>query len=488
VGKVNIYELNESYCTFDSDDRGILTELKEYFSFDVPNARFMPAYKNKMWDGKFYLANINTQRIYKGLIPYIKQFCIDREYDFFDDHPESENINFDIEAFLSTINLPFSPYDFQVAAIKHSIEQGRATLLSPTASGKSLIIYCLIRFFMEKCKGKILVCVPTIGLVTQLTQEFKDYDPTFDIEPHIHHIYQGQEKTSNKKIFLSTWQSVYKLTRKFFEQFDTIICDEAHTMSGESVKGIFEKSATTKYRFGLTGTLNGIEYNRLIIEGLCGPVYETTKTKELIKKHITSDLIVKCTVLKYPQKIREANKNMKYQDEMKFIVNHDPRNRFIAKLAKQIPDKNMLILTAYRDHITLLKAELELVGKTVYVVTGDTPPEERERIRQLAEIENGIVILATFGVYSTGINIKNIQYLVFATGSKSLIRVLQSIGRGLRKDGKLNKLVVFDLIDDFSYISKTGTKYTNTILKHFFERIKIYTDQQFEYKLHNINI
>ena len=481
--KVELYSFDETYIQVIAD-RGILRELSDYFTYDVPNARFMPAYQNKLWDGKIRLLDFTTSRIYKGLIPYIISWCDENQYScILHDDLEIEFKDFDIETFISSLNLSITPYDFQKASVKEGIESNRTTFVSPTSSGKSLIIYCLLRYYLQNTDKKILITVPTIGLVNQLVAEFKDYCPSFPIENYIHKVYEGQSKHTDKKIIISTWQSVYKENKNYFKIFDCVFIDEAHQAKADSLKNILEKCQTTKYRFGLTGTLDDLEYHRLVIEGLCGPVFQVTDTKELMDRKIVSQLDIKCFILKYPNSIRDFCKKFNYQQEVKFIVNYEKRNNLIAAIAKSVQNKNVLILTQYIEHIKILEKALANSGKIVYVVHGDIDADEREKIRQLTEKSTNVVIIATYGVFSTGISIKNLQYIIFATGTKSLIRLLQSIGRVLRLDGKANKATAIDIVDEFGYKSKR-----NYLTKHFFERVKIYMKQKFSYKTVNINI
>lgn len=485
---LKLYSYDNTYVQVDSDDRGILCEFSDYFSFDVPGAQYMPAYRNKMWDGKHRLFDLRTQRIYKGLVPYIKKFCTDRDYTFELDEDLIDCVqNIDHDSHIKNMNLIHTPFDYQKKAFIDAVNNKRVTFLSPTSSGKSLLIYMITRYLLDESDGDILICVPTIDLVDQLLQEFKDYSPSFDIDSLTHKIYGGQEKVApkGKRITISTWQSIFRESKSYFSTFKTVMIDEAHGCTGDSLKGILQNAVNAENRFGFTGTLDGLEFHRLIIEGLCGPVNNVTTTKYLMDNNIISKLEIKCMVFKYNVGIRKANKNITYQEEMKFVAEHTPRTKFIGKLCKAIPEnKNTLILTAYKNHILELKKHVEAISnKKVYVVTGDTSPEDRVYIRKIAETETGIVIIATYGVYSTGINIKNLQYMIMATGSKSLIRVLQSIGRGLRLDGKENKITIFDIVDDFSWKKKK-----NYILKHFFARLKIYMSQEFTYTIKTMEI
>ena len=317
-----------------------------------------------------------------------------------------------------------------------------------------------------------------------MLEDFREYNPNFPINQFCHMIFSGQEKETDKRVIISTWQSVYNNPSKYFKDFGAIIVDEAHEAKADSLKGICQKAIHAPFRFGFTGTLDDLKYHRLIIEGLCGPVFRTTNTKHLMDNKIVSELNINCLVLKYNDEVRNNNKKFKYQDEMKFIVNNSKRNKFIANLTKSINnDKNILILTAYKNHINLLKKELEQTGREVLVVTGDTDPDERKRVRQYAQNNNGVIILATYGVYYRGISIKNLQYVILATNYKSMIRILQTLGRGLRLDGKENKVTALDIIDDFGF-----GKRMNYIVQHFIKRVKIYALEQFSYKIKNINI
>ena len=482
-----IYAVDETWIQLDSDNAGTLQEISEFFTFEVPGAKFTPAYKNKMWDGRIRLVNM-TGRIYKGLLPYIEDYCKERGYSIVKDEKlKPIEYIFNIDEFIKSLNLIHEAYDFQSFALKEAIERNRCTLLSPTSSGKSLIIYCLVRFFMTRVKKKILICEPTVVLVNQMLTEFKLYAPDFPIADHIHKIYDGASKITDKKIVISTWQAVYEQKKEYFDLYDVIIVDETHTAKADSIKGMFEKAINVIHRFGLTGTLNDTKVHRLVIEGLTGPAIQVAKTKELMDRKIISELIIKCIILKYTSLVRIANKKMAYEDEVDFIVNYQPRNEFIAKLASAVPNnENVLILTDYHDkkpHIDLIKKELEkITNKEILIVTGFTDADEKERIRLYMNDHDGVILLAT-SVFFTGVSINNIQHLIFGTNSKSVIKLLQSIGRGLRRDGKKNKVNAYDIVDDFGFGNKK-----NYLTQHFLQRIRIYISEKFSWKTKNINI
>lgn len=486
-----IYPVNETHIQLDGD-HGMLMDLHEYFTYEVPGAQWTFAYIEKLWDGKIRLLDGRSFKIYKGLMPYVEMFAQAKNWTINKDpRLEIRNEKFDAKTFCDSLNLTKVPYDFQYEAIQRAVDENRATFISPTSSGKSLIIYCLARYYLKNMFDqnlKILVTEPTTRLVKQMLTEWKDYCPDFPIEKLVHQIYDGETKETIKPIVISTWQALYEQKAPFFKKYGVIMVDEAHGIKANEMKGLLERSFDCKYRFGFTGTLDELECNRLVIEGLTGPAIQVAKTKELMERGIVSQLTVQCMIVKYPDHVRDQNKKMKWHDEVDFIVNSQARNNFIANLVMACkPKDNILILTEYHDkkkHCDILKEVIarKCPNKKIVIVHGKTK-EDSEAVRRYMENNTDVVLIATFGVFSTGVSINNIQNLIFATFSKSTIKVLQSIGRGLRLDGKANTIQAFDIVDDFGY---KGLR--NHLVKHFFERIKIYLKEGFIYKTHNINI
>jgi hypothetical protein len=200
---LELTKLNEAFIKVKCE-RSLAQELSEYFTFFVPNYQFTPAYKNKIWDGKIRLFDSRNNTIYHGLVPYIHVFCKERNYKVKVDSAINLTEEFSIKEakdFISTLGLPFEPRDYQVNAFVHSIRNKRILVLSPTASGKSLIIYLILRYMQECDYKKGLLIVPTTSLCYQMFNDFKDYsinDESFNVEDEISIIMAGKDK--NPKI------------------------------------------------------------------------------------------------------------------------------------------------------------------------------------------------------------------------------------------------------------------------------------------------
>ena len=487
-------------------EAGTGRELSQFFEFYVPGYKFIPAYRNKIWDGKIRMFNQLTKELYIGLLPYIKEFAEVRELDIVyenDDYygmPEvTEEVNDQFLAqFIEGLNLHskdkrITPRDYQITAVKHAMEKNRALLLSPTASGKSLIIYLLMRLYLDTDpKQKALIIVPTTSLVEQMTSDFLDYssyDMSFGVED-VHKIYSGKEKITDCRVVVTTWQSIYKLPGEWFSQFGFVVGDEAHTFKAKSLASIMEKLRDCKYRYGATGTLDGTQTHRLVLEGLFGQVFKVTTTRELIDSKALSDLNVTVLLLKYSEETRKKLNKVKYNEEIDFIVAHAVRNRFIRNLAISQEGNTLVLFQFVEKHgvplYDSIKSKLDAVPRNqrkVFFVSGATDVETREGIRAITEQESDAIIVASSGTFSTGINIRNLHNIIFSSPSKSQIKILQSIGRGLRKsdDGRGTK--VFDLADDLHWKSRK-----NYTLEHAAERIKIYTKEKFDYKIIEVEL
>ena len=477
---LRVKKLDEAYIKVYCEP-GLAGELSDYFTFDVPGAKFMPAYRNKVWDGKIRLYNHMSQTIYTGLLPYVERFARERKYEieYESDFGLVEFSLVEAEEFAKTIGLTIEPRDYQIKALAHAVRNNRAILLSPTGSGKSLIIYMLLRYY----DARTLIIVPTTSLVSQLASDFVDYG--YGGRESIHCVFSGQDKQSDKKITISTWQSIYKLPQSYFEQYDVIVGDEAHLFKSKSLVSIMTKLGACKYRFGFTGTLDGTQTHRLVLEGLFGAAKQITTTSDLIEQKHLADFSIKAILLRYPEDTRKLIKTFDYKDEIDWIVTNPQRNKFIKNLALSLKGNTLLLFQFVEKHGKILHEMLqESAGsRKIFFVHGGVDGDEREEIRGIVEKEPDAIIVASYGTFSTGVNIRNLHNIIFSSPSKSRVRNLQSIGRGLRKSETKDSSVLYDIADDLCYLKNRNHTYT-----HFLERLKIYHEEKFPYKIYKIDL
>lgn len=477
--KITVRKLNEVHMRLDCEP-GIMMEAAAYFTFDVPGAKFSPAYRNKVWDGKIRLLNTLTGLLYCGLLSQLEQFCKSRDYELELDGEfgDAEFSVVEAEAFIKKLEPKHAPRDYQIDAFVHGVRKRRALLLSPTGSGKSLIIYLLACYY----RSKTLIIVPTTSLVHQMASDFEDYGLPKGM---VHKIMSGEQKDTDKPFVVSTWQSIYKLPKKWFQQFNVVIGDEAHLFKAKSLTSIMSAMDTCKYRFGFTGTLDGTQTHKLVLEGLFGAVRKVTTTADLMEKKHLAELSIKALVLRYPEVTRRAMCKAEYQAEMDFLVRSEARNKFIKNLALSLKGNTLLLFQYVEKHGKVLYDMLskEAVERRVFFISGEVDGDKREEIRHIIESETDAIIVASYGTSSTGINIKNLSNVVFASPSKSRIRNLQSIGRGLRTSETKSSATLYDIADDMSWKSSK-----NHTLLHLIERIKIYNSEKFRYKVYNIDL
>ena len=480
-----IRKKNEVYLKVEAEPH-LHKEAAEYFSFEVESAKYMQR-KNRYrgWDGKVHLYSPATGEIYCGLVSYFTEWAKERGYQYeFKQHetfghPVEENDLITPEGvvgFVKGLRLPVKVRDYQYQAIYECLKYNRRLLLSPTASGKSLMVYSLVRYHVN-LNRKILIVVPTTSLVEQMYKDFEEYG--WMASKYCHKIYSGQEKDTKADCIITTWQSVYKQPRNWFEKFDVVIGDEAHQFKAKSLTTIMHKLHGCKYRIGFTGTLDGANVNQLVLEGVFGRCSQVTKTHDLMKQGHVSNLSVKILVLKHEEQIFEG-----YQDEMNYLCEHETRNKFIRNLACDLKGNTLVLFNYVEKHgLPLYEMINSHTDKPVHLVYGGVDVDDREEIRRLVENEDNSIIVASYGTFSTGINIKRLHNLVFASPSKSRVRNLQSIGRVLRQYRGKEIATLYDIADDIS--RDNGKNYT---LLHLFERLKIYKEEKFNYEIIEVKI
>ena len=480
-----ISKSNEVFLKIETEPH-IEYELRDHFKFEVPNMKFMPQYRNRHWNGEIHLYDMRSKQIYVGLLDKIVSFCKNYGYTYrFEDNKfyglpfeVNDGISFEgVKDYMNSI-CSHSPRKYQIEGVYDALRHNRKLLISPTASGKSLMIYSLVRYYVDKGQ-KILLVVPTTSLVEQMYKDFLDYG--WNADSYCHRIYSGREKSNDAPVTITTWQSVYKLDRTFFEDYNVVIGDEAHLFKSKSLISIMTKLHHAKYRFGFTGTLDGTQTHKWVLEGVFGPSYKVTRTDELMKQGHLSQLDIQCVVLKHPPQKFEA-----FEDEIQFLISHEQSNRFITNLSLDLKGNTLVLFSRVEAHGAVLYEKInnnKQDGRKVFFIHGGVDTEERELVREITERENNAIIVASYGTFSTGINIKNLHNVIFASPSKSRVRNLQSIGRVLRKGKNKTKAVLYDISDDCTYNSRK-----NYTLNHLIERIKIYNEENFNYEIITIQL
>ena len=476
-----IVKKNEVHLTVDAPPH-VQQELSDYFTFDVPGAKYMPQYRNRHWDGKIRLFSTATGELYVGLLDKVIAWARKANYSvefknnetYGTPFEENEEISLEgVKDYMSAIS-SFKPRDYQVDGVYDALKYNRRLIISPTGSGKSLMIYAVARYHVGR-KRRILLVVPTTSLVEQMYKDFIDYG--WDVEKYCHKVYAGRKKTTQQRVTISTWQSIYTMDKTFFAQFDVIIGDEAHQFKSKSLIGIMSKMRDTKYRYGFTGTLSGSQTHKWVLEGLFGPSYKVTQTSDLQKKGQLAKLDIRIILLKHP-----AIPFDDYREEMNYIIEHEKRNLFIRNLTLSLKGNTLVLFSRVEAHgeplYNLINNDND---RKVFYVHGGVDSEEREEVRSIVDREADAIIVASYGTFSTGINIKNLHNVIFASPSKSRIRNLQSIGRVLRKGKNKNKAMLYDIADDITVNNKK-----NYTLNHLMERVKIYNEENFDYEIRTV--
>lgn len=481
---LTITKVDEVWCRITGDFQAI-EQLAEHFTFEVPGSKFSPKHVNNggNWDGYIRLLNRMTGMLYLGLAPKAIVMAYEIGYKIAIDpnlKPSEKDYATAVEQFIKDLNLPFDPHDYQVDTLNQVLNRKRMIVISPTSSGKSLIIYFIAKFLNKK----VLIISPRVGLVKQLSKDIIDYG----YKENIHAIMAGTAKQTDDLITISTWQSLVKLPRKYFEQYDILMGDEVHLFDSKSLVGIMEKTNTIEYKIGLTGSLKGTKTHELVLTGLFGPVYETISTREMIDRGISSDVkIIVIVFIHNEQTQKQLPANHSYQEENDMIIQNVKRNKYIAKLVESMKGNTIVMFRKIEKHGASLKQIIEETGKTVHYIHGGIKADAREEIRQMFENVQDEVLLASSGTMSTGISINNIQNMIQGNAIKSQIDVVQTLGRGLRKDGKANMLTFVDLADKFTRIKGKTEEYGYSY-KHLLERLKIYNEKELPYKIIEINL
>lgn len=497
MADVTVSKVDESKV-FIKADYHLNREISAFFSVYADNYRWTPKFKQGIWDGKIRFYDYNNY-LPIGLVAKLAEFCkkggysIELTYEHKNEVSKQEFVDFvdslNIQIFDQDGNLT-KPHHFQMQAAYDAITDRHVNIASSTASGKSLIIY-IITCWMEAHDMKSLIVVNSVQLVEQMFGDFLSYGME-DVEQRCCRIYAGMKRMMDRKIIISTYQSLWNDEEEFLS-VDALIIDEAHGAKAKSVSDLVKKCVNAGERIGVSGTFpDEGTADWFTIVGGTGRIktYSTYKTLQ-DAKHI-ADLKIYPIRLVYPAEVREENfilNQKEYKDEVDFVNKYEPRLDFIAKLASKLEGNTLILFTKIDEHgIPILnRCKEKIKDKKLLYIDGSVSVKEREKIRHYMEREDNCILCATYGTLSTGVNIKRIHNIIFASGYKSKVKVLQSIGRGLRKYHDKEWLSLYDLVDDLIHQyqeKKDGRwykrKYINHSVKHYKERLKLYSKEQFE--------
>lgn len=492
---IKVFYQDYSHAKIEASN-SLIMEIREYFSFEVEGARFNPKFKWGSWDGKIRLMD-NNGLLPIGLVTMLVKFANENEYSVYVDdmfQPETLISRPDFDAWIENMSIfsgdkEIKPYYYQADSVFEAINSQRRTLNLPTSAGKSLIQSLISRWYFENMEGKILMIVPTTALVDQMIDDFTDYR-LFD-RSMLLGIRGGTKRDSNAVVYVSTWQTACKQPPEWFEQFGCLLVDECHMATGAQISKIVKNMVNCRFKFGLSGSLRDGKSNVLQYIGMFGDVFRPVTTKTLMEEGQVTELKINSIFLRYQDDETIIMKGSDYQKEIKYITEHRKRNAWICKLSLKLAkekNQNTLVLFKNIKHGKLLYEALKTKHDKVFYISGETDTETRTVLKKAAEIDNGMIIVASYGVMSTGVSIKNLHHVIFAHPIKSKIMVLQSIGRVLRLHGSKSIATLWDIVDNIAVKTKSKTakkKYShvNYGMKHGLERIQRYNSEKFDYNI-----
>jgi len=522
---IKVKNLNESFSALITKPAQLKLKIAQLLKAKDNNCYFVPAYKQGIWDGfvKFYTIKNDYLIIPKGFLDLIKEFAKINNIEYKEINPTKYDFDKeDVINFINSINLPFEIRDYQKKAILVALYKGRGIFEMATGSGKSVTQAIIAAYLWYKKGIKTVLIVPNVSLVEQFYSDFLEYfkNSSYDIKNDLYKIFAGKEKHFDKPITITTWQSIYK-SEELFEDIGCIIIDEvqkAKNFSSKLSDIIIPSALNAKYKFGFTGSIPKDRVEQLSIIGTLGKIYSIIKAKDLIEMGFGTPIEIILLRLKYNKKFAKEVRKLDYHKEKKLFEELPERTEYIVNLAKKATNEfgNTLILFNTIKHgysiieklikngkfipkLTNKKAkelqneliylnvitekEKKLIEKynlnvktleeeNIFFIYGDVDANIREEIRKKVENKKNCIIVANYATFSTGINIKNLHNLIFASSVKSFITIVQSLGRTIRKHNSKEKVRIFDIIDDCSV--KT---YDNHMMKHFKERLSIYLEE-----------
>jgi superfamily II DNA or RNA helicase len=487
---------NNKYLIIDSCTQHEYDQLTISLTKKINGWKFHPLVKKGLWNGE--VSFIKGNKIPAGLWYEIMEIC--NEYKFecnINNLKQIFNLNLSKEEFTKwALNFfedhKLTPRDYQIETAYKIIRYRRCLAELATSAGKSLILFMVITYLLEvQKKKKILLIVPNISLVVQAAEDFEEYnDGSFQLK--IQQIYSGKKIRPSCNVVIGTYQSLVKKEEDYFKQFDVVSIDETHKAKSASIRKILDMCWHSDYRFGVSGTIakrGNIDYLTLMAN--TGPVITNISANYLQNKGHISQCKVYIVYMNYATseekqafsdlyRSAEGRKKL-FQLEQNYIINSQKRLNFITSIITKFKS-NTLVLFYRIEHGTLLYNKLRNdYNGEVFYVDGTTDDDTREMYKKKMEIGTNKILVASYGTFSTGINIKNIHNIALTESFKSEVIIRQSIGRGLRKHETKDILKVYDFVDDLRFKRENNKVWKNYLYKHSEARIDIYKEQKFEY-------
>lgn len=475
-----------------------LEQLRISLTKRIDSWRFNPLVKKGVWDG--YVSYMKDDKwIPAGLWKYVIGVC--KEYRFevqvngirrlIDGDMNAESFEeWALEFFKDS---KITPRDYQIETAYNILKFRKCLAELATSAGKTLISFLTVAYMIEKEKAeKILFIVPNVSLVVQAHEDFHEYNYMNRIPLRIQQIFAGQKIKSNKNVVIGTYQSLIKKPKEYFEEFDAVIVDETHKAKSASIKTILQKCTRANYKFGLSGTLpKDGTLDKLTLLSQTGPVISEVKAAFLQEEGHIAQCTVKVIEMNYATESQRTafqelaqnkyeNKDV-FQLEQNFVIQSDARLNFVSNVISRIP-RNSLVLFHRIEHGKRLYEKLrQESNKRVFYVDGGTDKDIREEYKKKMEAGEEVVIVASYGTFSTGISIKKIHNIFFTESFKSEVIIRQSIGRGLRQHHSKDRVIIVDFVDDIR-----TPEWQNYLYKHGKARQAIYKQEKFEYSIKRV--
>lgn len=483
-------------------------DIQDRFSFEIENAKHDPRVKAGKWDGIKKLYDRRTKRMYIGLLLSLLEFChkqgfsVDLDDSMYPDEDDELDLE-DVKHIVETIIQPkdkdgntIEVYDYQYDAVLYMLNMGRSVCLSATSSGKSLMIYIALRIYQlieDYQDKKIYITVPSVNLVNQMYADFETYSKgtSWSVSKHCQKVTAKHPKIIDKNVVITTWQSQKNLPYEENENVCVIFIDECHGAKANELTSILERLTTCKHKHGLTGTLDDVECNQLVIQGLLGPAKRIVTSKEIIDANRATNVKVNMILLNHSKQTTNeflqfrkdfagTGKNFDpkklYEAEVQFLNGYEPRLNLLLEMIDSLEGNTLVMFDRVEKYGEILYERFKKIRpNSTFMIVGKVDGDKREEIRLDIENYDDASIWASFGTMSTGVSINKLHNCVLISSSKSKIRILQTIGRMMRLHSTKMNSYIYDIVDNLQLDHKE-----NYAMQHAQKRIEYYTNESFD--------